>query len=72
MWAELELRRPAVHWQGWDELAAESAPVVQRCSYSEFVASGPVEAARQAFERHECDRPKPTTTASRGSGFRLR
>ena len=61
-----------MRWQGWDELAAESAPVVERCAYCEFVASGPVEAARQAFERHECDLPKPTTTARRRSGFRLR
>jgi hypothetical protein len=62
-----DLRR----WQGWDDQAAEGAPVVERCSYCAFTASGPVEETRQAFAEHVCDRPKPTTT-HRTSGFVLR
>ena len=58
-------------WQGWGEYALER-PVVERCAYCDFVASGTVKQARQAFAEHVCDRPRPTTTVRRRSGFRLR
>lgn len=62
-----------MRWQGWDELAAESVPVVERCAFCSFRASGPVEEARQAFERHERDRPPPPAVSKRRcSGFRPR
>jgi hypothetical protein len=45
------------------------ATVVERCEFCSFVATGPLEKAREAFEAHECDRPKPTTTVRRRSGY---
>jgi hypothetical protein len=43
--------------------------VVERCAFCSFVATGPLEEAGRAFAEHECDRPKPTTTVLRRSGY---
>jgi hypothetical protein len=59
-------------WLGWERGALPQPVVVERCAYCNFAVSAPFEQARQAFEQHVCDRPKPTTTKRRRSGFSLR
>ena len=49
----------------------EPAPVKVACAFCSFVVVALVEEAHAAFEAHVCDRPKPTTTARRRSGFSL-
>jgi hypothetical protein len=58
-------------WQGFGAGLPmfPEAKIVERCVHCDFTVSAVLEEARQAFERHECDRPKPTTTLRRRRGF---
>jgi hypothetical protein len=44
------------------------AKIVERCAFCSFVATGPLEDVRRAFERHQCDRPLPTVSKRRAAG----
>ena len=43
--------------------------VTTKCSHCSFEVSAPLEEAREAFEAHRCDRPKPKSTVRRRSSF---
>jgi hypothetical protein len=45
------------------------ARVVASCALCEVEIRAPLEKAREAFEAHDCDQPKPTTTVRRRSGY---
>jgi hypothetical protein len=47
-------------------------PIICRCAFCSLKVKAPLEETRQAFERHECNRPRPTSTVRRRSGFALR
>jgi hypothetical protein len=60
-------------WQNWRErVGLPLEPVVtSACSFCAFRVTCPLEQAREAFEQHECSRPKPVTSKRRTSGFAL-
>ncbi len=58
-------------WQGWGEHALVDAQVVERCAYCDFTVTASALEAREAFAKHECDRPKPTTSVRRRRGFSI-
>jgi hypothetical protein len=69
-------------WQGWGVPgngaryrgpfpAFPEPPVTERCAYCSFTVSAPLEEAREAFQAHECGRPRPVTSKRRRSGFAL-
>jgi hypothetical protein len=45
--------------------------VTARCAHCTFVVRASVTEAHAAFEAHVCDRPKPTLSKRRRSGFAL-
>jgi hypothetical protein len=51
---------------------ADPKPVVTRRGYCDFKVEGTRKQVRAAFEAHKCDRPRPTSTKRRPSGFALR
>jgi hypothetical protein len=60
-------------------LLSESAParpvdaaVKVGCAFCEWNMRGSLEQAHEAFGEHVCDRPRPTSTRRRTSGFSLR
>jgi hypothetical protein len=61
-------------WQNLRErLGVPLEPAVtERCAYCTFEIAASFEQAREAFAAHECDRPQPTSTKRRTSGFSLR
>jgi hypothetical protein len=63
---------PHRKWIGWREDASVAPPVIERCYYCSFGVSAPLEQAREAFEEHACDRPRPETSSRRRRGFSLR
>jgi hypothetical protein len=50
------------------------APVRTTCAYCGFTVTAALEQARDAFEQHRCDRPRPVASSRRrrGGGFALR